>query len=38
MGLAVTESGAWDWTPITVAAGIALVVAVAGGVLTTIGP
>jgi benzodiazapine receptor len=29
---------AWDWTPIAVAAGIALVVAVAGGVLTTIGP
>ncbi|KQO56769.1 TspO protein [Methylobacterium sp. Leaf469] len=32
------ESGQWNWTPIAVAAGIALVVAVAGGVLTTIGP
>jgi tryptophan-rich sensory protein len=32
------EPGAWNWTPIAVAAGIALVVAVAGGVLTTIGP
>jgi len=32
------ESGAANWTPIAVAAGIALVVAVAGGVLTTIGP
>ena len=32
------EFGQWNWTPIAVAAGIALVVAVAGGVLTTIGP
>lgn len=28
----------WDWTQVAVAAGVALVVAVAGGVLTTIGP